>query len=409
MPEIDEDDLLVPMGTPGGTYEPGVALHTRAYTRLIESIRARLPSETAGALIGTTGDGGGDAVGGVETYVTSVEPLSLVSARLGVTPNQAEWDDLKARLASEGAESRGRAERIVGWFYADPGIGIFPPRIDFATVHATLAPDARLFLLVNPASDRGAFYIWRDGGFVPLGGFYEVVDERGAEAAIPWDGEMPGAADWMRGAVAGARTNAGIGAGGYSLADEAKGSESRPRGSRRARLLAGVVLGLTVTVALVGSLFLFGRGGDGLPAPAQTQAMSTPVATLVSTVPTAGEATSVPTPSETAVLPTATMEASATSTPTVAIQPTPTVVTYTVKRGDTLTLIAIGFGTTPEAIMAANGLKDTVITVGQVLIIPGPASPQTATPVATPGTLSPTGTEALPHPVPSAISTVVSR
>lgn len=40
------------------------------------------------------------------------------------------------------------------------------------------------------------------------------------------------------------------------------------------------------------------------------------------------------------------------------------------KQGDTLNLIAQQFGTTVEAIQAANGLTGTEINVGQVLIIP---------------------------------------
>jgi LysM repeat protein len=377
-----------------------------------------LPAETAGALKGTTGDRG--AGGGVQIYITSVVPLGLVSARSGVVPSQVEWADLKARLAAEGAESGGSAERIVGWFYADPGIGIFPRRIDLAAAHAALAPDAELFLLVNPASDRGALYTWRDGDFVRIDGFYEALDEIGAEAAIPWDGEVPGAAEWMRGPDADVGMNASIG--GYVPASEYQGAVTNTGDRSRARLIAGVILGLTVTAALVGSLFLFGRLGQGSPVPAETQLTPVASATIVPTMAIAGKTTatfvptSIPTSSATAVGPTATVEAPATSTPTVVVEPTPTVLTYVVKRGDTLTAIAAQFGATPQAIMAANGLKDTIIAVGQVLTIPSPVSPQTATRVATPSRVdtqlrspTPAGTEPLPHPVPSAVSTLVSR
>lgn len=44
--------------------------------------------------------------------------------------------------------------------------------------------------------------------------------------------------------------------------------------------------------------------------------------------------------------------------------------TYVVKEGDTLNEIAQQFGTTVEAIQAANGLTGTEIDIGQVLIIP---------------------------------------
>lgn len=45
--------------------------------------------------------------------------------------------------------------------------------------------------------------------------------------------------------------------------------------------------------------------------------------------------------------------------------------TYTVQRGDTLYRISRKYGTTVEAIKAANGLTSDIIKVGQVLIIPG--------------------------------------
>jgi LysM repeat protein len=51
--------------------------------------------------------------------------------------------------------------------------------------------------------------------------------------------------------------------------------------------------------------------------------------------------------------------------------PSPTQRTYTVKAGDTLTAIAIKFGTTVPKIVSANNLTDpNKISVGQVLIIP---------------------------------------
>ena len=44
--------------------------------------------------------------------------------------------------------------------------------------------------------------------------------------------------------------------------------------------------------------------------------------------------------------------------------------TYTVKPGDTLSSIAIRFGTTVKALQTLNGIKDTLIKPGQVLKIP---------------------------------------
>jgi LysM repeat protein len=60
-----------------------------------------------------------------------------------------------------------------------------------------------------------------------------------------------------------------------------------------------------------------------------------------------------------------------TAAPT-AVPPTaaPTPQTYVVQAGDTLGAIATRFGTTVAAIQAANGLPNTVINIGQVLVIP---------------------------------------
>jgi LysM repeat protein len=54
--------------------------------------------------------------------------------------------------------------------------------------------------------------------------------------------------------------------------------------------------------------------------------------------------------------------------------------TYTVQPGDTLSEIALRFGTTTEALMQANGLNSTIIYAGQALVIPaGSAGSTTST------------------------------
>ena len=58
---------------------------------------------------------------------------------------------------------------------------------------------------------------------------------------------------------------------------------------------------------------------------------------------------------------------------------------YTIQPGDTLGVIAAGFGTTVDAIMAENGLDSTNLTIGESLVIP----PPTTTTV--PGTSTSTG------------------
>jgi LysM repeat protein len=70
--------------------------------------------------------------------------------------------------------------------------------------------------------------------------------------------------------------------------------------------------------------------------------------------------------------PSATATLVPTAAPVVTPAPTPTAqVTYTVAAGDTLVLLAQRFGTTVEALEAANGIQDpNEITIGQVLVIP---------------------------------------
>ena len=53
--------------------------------------------------------------------------------------------------------------------------------------------------------------------------------------------------------------------------------------------------------------------------------------------------------------------------------------TYTVKKGDTLTAIALLYGTTVRDLVSLNGIKNpNLITVGQVLQIPSKAPSQEA-------------------------------
>jgi LysM repeat protein len=81
-------------------------------------------------------------------------------------------------------------------------------------------------------------------------------------------------------------------------------------------------------------------------------------------------ATTTAPPTATPKVDTPTPTASPTSTATVTATPTAAATTYVVQPGDTLTYIARSYGTTVEAIMEANGLSTTALTVGQVLIIP---------------------------------------
>ncbi|CAG0958133.1 hypothetical protein ANRL2_00632 [Anaerolineae bacterium] len=67
--------------------------------------------------------------------------------------------------------------------------------------------------------------------------------------------------------------------------------------------------------------------------------------------------------------PTATMPAIPTATPTATLTP-PRGIIYIVRAGDTLYSIARRYGTTVEAIMAANRLSNYNISIGQQLLIP---------------------------------------
>jgi len=105
-----------------------------------------------------------------------------------------------------------------------------------------------------------------------------------------------------------------------------------------------------------------------------------------------------PTPTMTfTATPTFTPTATSTSTAAPTETATPEVTTYVVRNGDTLSLIGAQFGVTVDAIMAANGLTDHMITVGQTLLIPvEPASPGAGTEVSetasAAGTTEPEGT-----------------
>ncbi|MFN2228258.1 MAG: LysM peptidoglycan-binding domain-containing protein [Anaerolineae bacterium] len=104
--------------------------------------------------------------------------------------------------------------------------------------------------------------------------------------------------------------------------------------------------------------------------------------------------------------PTATTQA----TPTPTSTPTGTTTTYVVQPGDTLTRIAQRFGTTVQAILAANPqiTNPNLIYVGQVIEIPGgQAVTPTPTPTTTPvtPTPTPTPTTTTPTPTPTPTST----
>jgi LysM repeat protein len=104
-------------------------------------------------------------------------------------------------------------------------------------------------------------------------------------------------------------------------------------------------------------------------------------------VPASATPSSTPTllPSATYVIaPTATPLHSPTPLPTATLPPNQT--RHTVKSGETISIIAKRYGTTTSAVLQANGLKsNTIISIGQELVIPLPAAnTSTPTPTLTP-------------------------
>ncbi len=121
-----------------------------------------MPAPTFGALVGKVGHTGGAArLAAVEAVPME---LSLPSARARA------WENLKERLAADAT-----GLQLVGWFYADPGIGVFPPQVDAVEIHRSLAPDAQVLLLANPSTETGGFYVLQHGRFESLEGYYEAV------------------------------------------------------------------------------------------------------------------------------------------------------------------------------------------------------------------------------------------
>jgi hypothetical protein len=137
-----------------------------------------------------------------------------------------------------------------------------------------------------------------------------------------------------------------------------RGLASSPasRLNRPALLVAAValaVVGLLVLSALLGIL-------NGAPAGSASPTASpspSPSASPRASSPAASTAASA---AASALVPSATP----------VVTPAPSQRTYVVQQGDTLNEIAQRFGTTAEAIKAANGLASDTINVGQVLIIP---------------------------------------
>ncbi len=130
------------------------------------------------------------------------------------------------------------------------------------------------------------------------------------------------------------------------------------------------------------------------PSPSATPATTTSTTTSTTTTSTTTSTTTTSTTTTTA--PTTTTTTSTTTTTAPPAPPAPTVITYTVVPGDTLSKIAARYKTTVAAIAADNAIKNvSLIYVGQKLkiTVPGTTSTPTTTtpppPVSTPTTTTP--------------------
>jgi LysM repeat protein len=137
--------------------------------------------------------------------------------------------------------------------------------------------------------------------------------------------------------------------------------------------IAGVVLLILVTCGVLSILLDVPSrlGGLGLNAPTTPTRTPRPATPAVTTIPVTLPPAS-PTPG-----------------------PTAATIKHKVKAGDNLTLIAAKYHVSIQAIMAANGLKDETIRIGEELIIPLP-------------TPTPPGGAIAPQPPPAATPTAIS-
>lgn len=141
-----------------------------------------------------------------------------------------------------------------------------------------------------------------------------------------------------------------------------RGMAGRARRAGPGRLVAAGVVAAVVGAGAVAALVM--ADGDGVGGLADASPSESASASPRATRSPRPSPTEIPTPA-----PTATPVPTPVPTPTPVPAPTPR--TYVVAEGDTLAEIAQQFGTTVEAIQAANGIEDpNAISVGQVLTIP---------------------------------------
>ncbi len=127
------------------------------------------------------------------------------------------------------------------------------------------------------------------------------------------------------------------------------------------------MIGGAAAVLAFGSIAAAGASTQGFGLLAGIGATPTPTASPTASPTPSPTATPSPTPS-----PTATPSPTPSPTPVPATPtPRPTVRTYRVQSGDTLSSIAARFGVSVQALINANNIADpNSLSIGQVLIIP---------------------------------------
>src|SRR3954454_18908273 len=139
-------------------FMPQVVIPTEVYSAMLAAARARMPAETVGALLGKiqhTRSG--------ETYFTLTDALPL-----RVPPHEVTSLNVIKAAWHERTDELDGDVRPLGWFYADPGRGVFPSRLDTARVHAALALEGNLLLDFNPGRNQAGLATLENGAFVPL-------------------------------------------------------------------------------------------------------------------------------------------------------------------------------------------------------------------------------------------------
>lgn len=281
--------------------------------------QAHLDGEVGGFLLGIITDGAVD----VRVALPAVD---AVGGRAQVTFTHADWDAAHRAVDTEHPDLR-----IVGWYHSHPGFGIFLSEYD-TFIHTNFFADHEMVALVRDPHDGAVgWFGWRDG---------EIVMLRGSEGV---DGRSP--------------VDAGTAP--PPLASGGAANRRRPPGVAVLGSAALLVVGFAVGWG-AGVLARDDAPRTG-PAAAEVGQLR---ASLSSEQDRAGQLAD-----ENAALRAELDEADPTPAPAPANP-----VTYTVRRGDTLSSLARAFYGSPDAARAlarANGITDPdVLDVGQRLEVP---------------------------------------